>query len=337
MSREDRKGRRTGLCLLSLLAGLLAGCSGDSRKLLNVSYDPTREVFRDLNEAFVKDYQEKSGEKWTVQMSHGGSSSQARSVIDGIPADVVTLALWPDVDAIRKKGLIKDDWEERLPHGKMPWFSTIVFVVRKGNPKAIKDWPDLVKGDVQIVTPSPKTSGNGKLSFLAAWGSVLDRGGSEAEALEFVTALYRRAPVLDAAARGATTTFSQKKIGDVHLTWENEAYLEVEESKGELEIIYPSTSIRAEPPVAVVDRNVERQGTQVVAAAYLKFLYTPEAQRVIAKHRYRPTDEKILAEYSKELPPVKLFTIAKVAKDWDEAQQKFFADKGVFDTISEKK
>jgi sulfate transport system substrate-binding protein len=326
-------GRVGLLALFGLALGFGAGC-GKQKELLNVSYDPTREVFKELNDAFLKDYQARTGEQWSVNVSNGGSGSQARAVIDGLPADVVTLALPGDIAAIARKGLIEEGWEERLPHRSLPWVSTIVFVVRQGNPSGIKDWPDLIRDDLQIITPNPKTSGNGRLSFLAAWGSVLHRGGSEEEAREYVTRLYRHVPVLDAGARGATATFCQKGIGDVHLTWENEAYLELREAGGGLEIVYPeSGSIRAEPPVAVVDANVDRKGTRAAATAYLQFLYTPEAQCIIARHKYRPIDEKILAEFSKDLPPLKLFPITTVARSWDNAQEKFFADKGIFDTI----
>ncbi len=256
---------------LALLLTLGSGCGGSSAgerpaiELLNVSYDPTRELWRDLNTQFIQRYRAETGTELAIKQSHAGSSSQARAVIDGLEADVVTLALWSDIDAIRRRGLIKDGWQERLPNHSLAYFSTIVFVVRKGNPKGIKDWPDIVKPDVVVITPNPKTSGNGKLSFLAAWGSVRQTGGSEADARAFVTRLYKQTPVLETGARGATTTFAQRGIGDVHLTWENEAHLEVDESGGALEIVYPPRSIRAEPFVAVVDANVERKGTQAVA------------------------------------------------------------------------
>src|SRR6516225_8475416 len=291
-----------------------------SIELLNVSYDPTRELWRDLNGRFIPRYENDTGSRLTIKQSHGGSATQARAVIDGLEADVVTLALYSDTDAIRKKGLISEGWAERLPHRSLPYFSTIVFVVRKGNPKDIKDWPDLVRPETSIVTPNPKTSGNGKLSFLAAWGSVIRRGGSEKDAREYVAKLYRQTPVLDSGARGSTTTFAQKKIGDVHLTWENEAHLEVEETKGELELVYPPLSIRAEPHVAVVDANVKRKGTEAAAEAYLRFLYTEEAQEIIANHYYRPINPEILKEHSKQLPDLDLFPISTVASDWDDAQ-----------------
>src|SRR5690242_7127098 len=250
---------------IALVLGLLLA-AGTTRaatlEMLNVSYDPTRELWRDVNAAFVPKYAAQTGITLEIKQSHGGSTAQARAVIDGLDADVVTLALWSDTDAIRKRGLINEGWDEKFPHRSLPYFSTIVFVVRKGNPKGIKDWPDLVKSDISIITPNPKTSGNGKLSFLAAWGSVVARGGSEDDARKFITEIYRHTPVLETGARGATTTFAQKGIGDVHLTWENEAHLEVRESQGELELIYPPASIRAEPHVAVVDGNVDRKGTR---------------------------------------------------------------------------
>jgi sulfate transport system substrate-binding protein len=254
-------------------------------------------------------------------------------VIDGLEADVVTLALWSDTDALRKKGMLADGWDQRLPHHSLPYYSTIVFVVRKGNPRGIKDWPDLVRDDVKIITPNPKTSGNGKLSFLAAWGAVLQRGRSAEEARAYVHQLYQRVPVLDTGARGSTTTFAQKQIGDVHLTWENEAHLEVQEAKAALEVVYPPVSIRAEPHVAWVDANVERKGTKEAAVAYLRWLYTDAAQEIIATHYYRPINAEILHKHTAWLRPIELFSVTTVARDWDDAQQKFFADGGVFDTI----
>jgi sulfate transport system substrate-binding protein len=309
---------------------------GSSLELLNVSYDPTRELWRDLNDRFISQYEKETDTKLVIKQSHGGSGSQARAVIDGLEADVVTLALWQDTDAIRRKGLIADGWEEKLPNHSLPYISTIVFVVRKGNPKGIHDWPDLVREGVSIVTPNPKTSGNGKLSFLSAWGSVVERSGSEKEARAFVTALYRQTPVLDSGARGSTTTFAQKKIGDVHLTWENEARLEVEEAKGDLEVVYPPLSIRAEPYVAVVDANVDHKGTRAAATAYLQFLYTEPAQEVIASHFYRPINEAVLARHATDCPNIKLFPVSATVRDWDDVQQKFFADGGVFDSIYKK-
>jgi sulfate transport system substrate-binding protein len=327
----------TGLVLVGVLAGgyWLLGSSGgsDSLELLNVSYDPTRELWRDLNARFIDHYQKEKGVRLAIKQSHGGSASQARSVIDGLEADVVTLALWSDTDAIRRKGLIDAGWEGRFPHHSLPYFSTIVFVVRKGNPRQIHDWPDLVKGDLEIITPNPKTSGNGRLSFLAAWGSVIARGGSEQEAREYVTNLYRRVKVLDTGARGATVTFAQRKIGDVHLTWENEGHLEVIEARGELELVYPPRSLRAEPHVAVVDANARRRGTHEAAAAYLQYLYTDEAQEIIARHHYRPINPEILKKHADSLPAIDLYPITALARSWDEADRRLLADGGVFDQI----
>jgi sulfate/thiosulfate-binding protein len=318
---------------LLILPVFVTGCSDGSNGLLNVSYDPTRELWKDLNRAFTKQYADRNGIDIKIEQSHGGSSTQARSVIDGLEADVVTLAMWQDTDAIRKKGLIKEGWEDRFPNRALPYSSTIVFVVRKGNPKDVKDWNDLAREDIQVITPNPKTSGNGKLSFLAAWGYVINKGGSETDAVEFVRKIYKNVPVLDSGARGSTTTFAQKNLGDVHLTWENEAYLEVEEAKGELEIVIPPSSIRAEPHVAVVDSVVERKGTSKIAEDYLNFLYTYEGQEIIAKHNYRPTNPEVLAKHKDTLRDIELFPITKIANDWDEAGQRFFADGGVFDQI----
>jgi sulfate/thiosulfate-binding protein len=297
--------------------------------LLNVSYDPTRELWKDVNAVYAKT----ATPPVEIKQSHGGSGTQARAVVDGLEADVVTLAMWPDTDALRKKGLIKDGWEERLPNKSLPYVSTIVFVVRKGNPSQIKDWPDLVKDGIEVITPNPKTSGNGKLSLLAGWGSVVLRGGSEEEATAYLTKLYKNVPVLDTGARGSTTTFAQKGIGDIHLTWENEAYLEIGESKGELELVYPPISILAEPHVAVVDANVEKHGSRAAAENYLKFLYTDEGQELIAKHFYRPSKPEVLAKHASTFPQIELFPVTKLGKDWDEVLAKFFADGAVFDSI----
>lgn len=333
-----------------VLCGLvfLAGCGQSSPtpptatkaptatvQLLNVSYDPTRELWRDLNRAFATQYKADKGVIVEIKQSHGGSGSQSRAIIDGLPADVATLAMWFDTDALRRKGLVKDGWEDRLPNKSLPYLSTIVFVVRKGNPKQIKDWPDLVKPGVEIITPNPKTGGNGKLSFLAAWGSVTSAGGDAKKAEEYVTKLYHQVPVLDNAARASTVTFAQKNIGDVHLTWENEAHLEVRESGGKLEIVYPPRSIRAEPHVTVVDENVDRNKTREVAEAYLKFLYTDPAQDIIANHYYRPSNPEVLARRQKLFPSIELFPITVIAANWDDAHQKFFADGGVFDKIQQ--
>lgn len=302
-------------------------------ELLNVSYDPTRELWKEINRGFILQHEQETGVAVSIKQSHGGSGSQARAVIDGLGADVVTLALWSDTDALRKKGLIKANWEEQFPHKSLPYSSTIVFVVRKGNPKGVRDWSDLIKPSVVVVTPNPKTSGNGKLSFLAAWGSVTLRGGSEDEARKFVGELYRHTPVLDTGARGSTSTFAQKGIGDVHLTWENEAHLEVREARGELELVYPPRSIKAEPHVAVVDENVDRKGTRKAAEAYLNFLYTDAAQEIIARHFYRPTNAGILKQHAADFPTIELFPITAVAADWDAAQTKFFSEGGIFDGI----
>jgi sulfate/thiosulfate transport system substrate-binding protein len=332
--------RATGLASLLLLTALpFLGYSGGEPKsysLLNASYDPTRELWKDLNARFAKAYKQEKNVDVSIKQSHGGSATQARAVIDGLEADVVTLAMFPDTDAIRQKGLLANGWIDRLPNKSLPYTSTIVFVVRTGNPKGIKNWPDLVKDDVKIITPNPKTSGNGKLSFLAAWGSVIVNGGSEGEAKEFITELYKRVPVLDSGARGSTTTFAKKGIGDVHLGWENEAQLEVEEARGELELVYPKVSILAEPHVAVVDSNVDRKGTREVAEAYLEFLYTDEAQGILAKHFYRPSNEEIGKQFVSTLPPLERFPITAIAKDWDDAHQKFFANGAIFDGIYQK-
>ena len=322
-----------------------AGCSGRPRdavagtdaatpiELLNVSYDPTRELYRDINQVFARHYAEVHGRAVDIKQSHAASGSQARAVIDGLEADVVTLAVWPDVEAVAKAGLVRSDWEKRFDNQSVPYHSVVVFVVRKGNPKGIKDWPDLVKGDVSIITPNPKTSGNGKYSFLAAWGSVLATGGSENEAKAFVTDLYRRTPVLDTGARAATATFSQKGIGDVHLTFENEAHLEVAESGGELEIVYPPRSIRVDPPVAVVDTNVDKKGTRHAAEAYLGFLYSPEGRAIIAKHHYRPWGENPpLPAVGEAWPAIVAFDISLLG-GWEAATPKFFGEGGVFDAI----
>jgi len=335
----------TPLILLTMAlvgGGLFLGCgssspsgngSGKHFELLNVSYDPTRELWKEINGAFAETYQKETGNTVSIKQSHGGSSSQARSVIDGLEADVVSLALWSDVDQLRRKGLIKDGWEKRYTDGGLPYTSTIVFVVRKGNPKQVQDWPDLVRSDIQIITPNPKTSGNGKLAFLAAWGSVVLNNGTEDQAKEFITTLYKHVPQLDNGARQATTTFAQKKIGDVHLTWENEAHLEVKEAKGELEIVYPKTSILAEPYVSVVESNAEKKGTFEVADAYLKYLSTERAQQIIASHFYRPKLATVLEQHRDVFRDLKLFQITDIVKGWDEAQDKFFAEGALFDSI----
>jgi sulfate transport system substrate-binding protein len=330
VSRLVRPEIFPALVLVLALAGALPTRAA-ALELLNVSYDPTRELYRALNSAFVAS--NPAAKDLTIRQSHGGSGTQARAVVDGLPADVVTLAMETDTDAIAKAGLIPADWKKRLPNDSLPYVSTIVFVVRKGNPKGIEDWDDIVKPGVQIITPNPKTSGNGRLSFIAAWGYVKGKGGSDADALAFVKKLYEQVPVLDLAARASTVTFAQKRIGDVHLTWENEAFLEVEEAKGSLEIVVPSSSILAEPNVTWVDANVERNGTKDLAKAYLEFLYTPEAQEIIARNHYRPTDRAVLAKHRASFPELKLLPIASVASSWADAVDKFFGDGKVFDSF----
>jgi sulfate transport system substrate-binding protein len=326
------------------IAAALSGCGGGtagnggsgtptSLELLNVSYDPTRELWRAINGEFIPAYEKEAGVKVTINQSHGGSSTQARAVIDGLEADVVTLALWSDTDAIARRGLINPGWETELPDNSLPYTSTIVFVVRKGNPKGIRDWPDLVQPGVEIVTPNPKTSGNGQLSLYSAWGSVILRGGSRDQAVDYVTRLYMQVPVLDSGARGATTTFVQKKIGDVHLAWENEAHLEVREAGGELDLVYPPISIRAEPHVAVVDQNVDRRKTRAAAEAYLRFLYTEPAQEIIARHFYRPGNAAVLARHAATFPGMKLFGVSEIGRDWADVHRQLVADDGVFDRI----
>ena len=310
-----------------------SGVVRDDRELLNVACDPTRELWADVNAAFVEHHAATTGQRWTIRQSHGGSGSQARSVIDGMPADVVTLALWSDTDAIRKAGHIAEGWQDRLRNRSLPFTSTIVFVVRRGNPKGVRDWPDLVKDGVTVITPSPKTSGNGKWSFLAAWGAVKQTGGSDDDAFAYMKALYnsKRVPVLDTSARNATMTFAAKKLGDVHLTWENEAYLEVKESAGALEIVYPPRSVLAEPHVAWVDRVVKRKGTEAVAKAYLDYLYTDAAQEIIARHRYRPVVPAILK--AANFPAIELFPATVAGPDWDAIQRRYFREGGVFDEV----
>lgn len=320
------------IAALTLIGGTGAA-RAESLNLLNVSYDPTRELWRDVNSKFIPAYQKSTGTTLDIKQSHGGSGTQARAVVDGLEADVVTLAMWPDTNAIAKAGLIDAGWDKKFPNNSSPYTSTIVFVVRKGNPKNIHDWPDIIKDGVEIVTPNPKTSGNGKFSFLAAWGAVTERGGSDKEALAFVTKLYAQTPVLDLGARGSTTTFVQKKIGDVHLSWENEARLEVDEAKGAVEIVYPPISVLAEPPVAVVDANVKRKGTAAAAKAYLDFLYTPEGQEIIAKHYFRPIDKTVFAAHAASFPEIKRFPVTAVAHSWDDAYDKFFGDGKIFDSF----
>lgn len=303
--------------------------------LLNVSYDPTRELYQEYDAAFAKYWKTKTGETVSIKQSHGGSGKQARAVIDGLDADVVTLALAYDIDAIAEKGTLNKDWQARLPHNSSPYTSTYIFVVRKGNPKGIKDWSDLVKPGVSIVTANPKTSGGARWAYLAAWGYELKRSnGNEARAKEFVGQLFKNVPVLDSGARGSTVTFAERGIGDVLLAWENEAYLTLKEfGSDKFEIVYPPVSILAEPPVAVVDKIVDKRGTRKLAQTYLEYLYTAEGQDIAARNFYRPIDQKVLAKYAKQFPKVNLFTINDVFGGWQKAQKVHFADNGVFDQI----
>jgi len=304
--------------------------------LLNVSYDPTRELYQDYNAAFAKYWKAKTGQTVTIQQSHGGSSKQARAVIDGLQADVVTLALAYDIDAIANIAkLLPANWETRLPNNSTPYTSTIVFLVRKGNPKKIKDWDDVVRPGISVITPNPKTSGGARWNYLAAWAYARQQpGGSDAKARDFITRLYKNVPVLDSGARGATTTFVERGIGDVLLAWESEAFLSIKElGPGKVEIVVPSMSILAEPPVSLVDKVVDKKGTRTVAQAYLEYLYSPEGQEIAARNFYRPRLPAIAAKYSATFPKLKLVTIAEVFGGWQKAQQTHFADGGVFDQI----
>ncbi|SDT90162.1 sulfate ABC transporter substrate-binding protein [Geopseudomonas guangdongensis] len=320
---------------LAAIAGLSLSAAVQAQTLLNVSYDPTRELYSEFNAAFDRHWQSLGNEAVTIQQSHGGSGKQARAVIDGLRADVVTLALAGDIDELHKLGkLIPEDWQSRLPQASTPYTSTIVFLVRKGNPKQIKDWDDLVKPGVEVITPNPKTSGGARWNFLAAWAYAQQKYGSEEKAQAFTEQLYKNVPVLDTGARGSTITFVNNHIGDVLLAWENEAFLALKEQGGDnFEIVAPSLSILAEPPVAVVDKNVERKGTRELATAYLNYLYSEEGQRIAAKHFYRPRNEKVAAEFAAQFPALKLVTIDQDFGGWKTAQPKFFNDGGVFDQI----
>lgn len=325
--------------LLNLLAaaGLsIVSAAAKDIKLLNVSYDPTRELYQEFNSAFAKHWKSKTGDTVEVQQSHGGSGKQARSVIDGLEADVVTLALAYDVDAIAEKArLFPADWQKRLSKNSAPYTSTINFLVRKGNPKGIKDWDDLIKPGVSVITPNPKTSGGARWNYLAAWGYALRKHGNDAaKAREFIAALYKNVPVLDSGARGATVTFAQRGIGDVLISWENEAHLGIKEfGANKLEIITPSMSILAEPPVTVVDKIVRKRGTQAVATAYLEYLYSEEGQDIIGKNFYRPRSEKATEKYAAKFPKITLFTIDEAFGGWTKAQKEHFSDGGIFDLI----
>jgi sulfate/thiosulfate-binding protein len=303
--------------------------------LLNVSYDPTRELYRDFNAAFAKDWTAKGGKPVTFQQSHGGAGAQARAVIDGLEADVVTLALAYDIDAIAQTGLLPKTWQSRLPNASAPYTSTIVFLTRKGNPKGIKDWSDLIRPDVKVITPNPKTSGGARWNYLAAWGYALRQpGGNDASAKDFVAKVYGNVPVLDSGARGSTITFVQRGIGDVLLAWENEAFLAINElGRDKLDIVIPSVSILAEPPVTVVDKVVDRKGTRALAEAYLNFLYTPEGQEIAARNYYRPRSPEVAAKHAAKFPKVTLFTIDEVFGGWSKAQPLHFGDGGSFDQI----
>jgi sulfate/thiosulfate-binding protein len=325
--------------MLALGTALLLGApasAGAQTTLLNVSYDPTRELYQDFNAAFIKHWKATTGETLSIKQSHGGSGKQARGVIDGLEADVVTLALAYDVDALNKNGgLIPADWQKRLPQNASPYTSTIVFLVRKGNPKQIKDWTDLAKPGVEVITPNPKTSGGARWNYLAAWGYALAQpGGSDATARDLVTKIYKNVKVLDSGARGSTTTFVERGIGDVFISWENEAFLALKELGPEkFEVVVPSLSILAEPPVTVVDKVVDKRGTRKVAEAYLQYLYSPEGQEIAGKNFYRPRDPAVAAKYAKQFVNVKLLTIDDVFGGWDKAQKTHFDDGGTFDQI----
>ena len=322
--------------IVPLVAGLLWASSALAAdiNLLNVSYDPTRELYAEFNKAFAGAYQKETGKSVEIKQSHGGSGSQARAVIDGLQADVVTLALAYDIDAVANKGLTATDWQKRLPQNSSPYTSTIVFLVRKGNPKGIKDWDDLIKPGVQVITPNPKTSGGARWNYLAAWGYAEKKLGSADKAKKFVADLFKNVPVLDTGARGSTVTFVERGIGDVLLAWENEAFLALKEfGNDKFEIVVPSESILAEPPVAVVDKVVDAKGTRKQAEAYLNFLYSPEAQDIIAKNSYRPRDAAVAEKYKDAFPKISLFTIDDEFGGWKKAQETHFADGGVFDQI----
>ncbi len=340
MNSSSRRLLRPVFSIAASLAALLpihaAGRAAPPEpvEILNVSYDPTRELYRELNAAFAKDHLARTGRAVAVKMSHGGSGKQARSVIDGLRADVVTLALAYDVDALADRGLVKPGWQARLPHNSSPYTSTIVFLVRSGNPKGIRDWPDLARPGVSVICPNPKTSGAARWGYLAAWGSALSAGKGEAGAKDLVGRLFRNVAVLDTGARGSTTTFVQRGLGDVLVAWENEAHLALAETgAGRVEIVVPRTSILAEPPVAVVDAVVDRKGTRAVAEAYLRFLYTPEAQAIAARHHYRPRLPEAAVRAGRAFPSVATFTIDELFGGWRAAQKRHFDDGGVFDSL----
>jgi sulfate/thiosulfate-binding protein len=345
----------TGLFSLLALSLIISGCSSHkntnqnsapdqtpasgSSTLLNVSYDPTREFYKDYNAAFTKYWQNKTGQTVTIQQSHGGSGKQAQAVQSGLAADVVTLGIASDIDALAGSGLVADGWQKRLPNNSVPYTSTIVFLVRHGNPKGIKDWADLIKPGISVITPNPKSSSGGRWSYMAAYGYALQQpGGSPATARAYITQLYKNVPILDSGGRGSTLTFTQRHVGDVLLAWENEAYLAANQiGKGQYDIIYPSVSILAEPPVAVVDKNVDAHNTRPIAEAYLGYLWTPEGQELAAKHFYRPRLAAVAKKYAAQFPPVKIFTVNQVFGSITAAQKTHFADGGVFDQIYAKK
>jgi sulfate/thiosulfate transport system substrate-binding protein len=315
---------------IAAAAAMPAAAPAAPNELLNVSYDPTRELYQEINGAFAKSW----GSPVNIRQSHGGSGKQARAVIDGLPADVVTLALAYDIDEIAQRGLIAKNWQSRLPNNSTPYYSTIVFLVRAGNPKNIKDWDDLIRPGVKVITPNPKTSGGARWNYLAAWGYARRKYGSDAEANGFMAKLFRNVPVLDSGARGSTTTFVERGQGDVLIAWENEAQLSVRElGKGKFQIVIPSVSILAEPPVAVVDKNVDKKGTRQLAEAYLKFLYTPQAQFIIANNYFRPRNRAVMARYKGQFPNLPLFTVEKNFGGWARAQKVHFDDGGTFDQV----
>lgn len=323
------------LLLAAALAATTFGAVAKDVALLNVSYDPTRELYQDFNKAFAAHWKAKTGDTVAVKQSHGGSGKQARTVIDGLDADVVTLALAYDIDEISKIGkLLPADWQKRLPHNSAPYTSTIVFLVRKGNPKGIKDWDDLVKPGIGVITPNPKTSGGARWNYLAAWGYAKKKYGSDDKAQEFVQKLFGNVPVLDSGARGSTVTFVERNLGDVLLAWENEALLALKElGPGKFDIVAPSVSILAEPPVAVIDKVVDKKGTRAVAQAYLEYLYSPEGQDIAGQNYYRPVDAKAAAKFGQQFPKLTLFTLDSVFGSWSAAQKTHFADGGVFDRV----
>lgn len=333
-----RKFLLKAIAAAALLTTAIVATAADL-ELLNVSYDPTRELYQEFNAAFARTWEAKNGGKVTIRQSHGGSGKQARSMIDGLSADVVTLALAYDIDEISAKAkLIPADWQKRLPHNSSPYTSTIVFLVRKGNPKGIKDWDDLARPGISVITPNPKTSGGARWNYLAAWGYALKKfDNDEAKTKAFLASIYRNVPVLDSGARGSTTTFVERGIGDVFISWENEAFLAIKElGPGKFEIVVPSISILAEPPVTIVDKVVDKRGTRKAAQAYLDYLYSEEGQEIAGRHYYRPTDAKVAAKYASQFPKVNLFRIDDVLGGWQKAQKAHFADGGVFDQIFQK-